>query len=160
MGACLGRIQNCGPGAFEKPHDRFDCVGVDVVLLGPRAVRPGERIPVLAGGGCHARCAVCIGASLASKSAERIEVAAWLSFCKLVLHPLSVALAALVLFPVEPFAAVVMISASALPVAGNVYMLAQYYNVAPARVSAAILVTTAVSIVTVSLVIGWLSPLS
>jgi len=37
-------------------------------------------------------------------------------------------------------------------------MLAQHYGVAPARVSAAILVTTAVSIVTVSLVIGWLNP--
>ncbi|MEO0919025.1 MAG: AEC family transporter, partial [Pseudomonadota bacterium] len=31
-----------------------------------------------------------IGASLASKSAERIAVAGWLSFCKLVLHPVAV----------------------------------------------------------------------
>ena len=71
----------------------------------------------------------------------------------------AVALSALVLFPVEPFAAMVMISAAALPVAGNVYILAQHYNVAPQRVSAAILVSTAVSIVTVSVVIGWLQGL-
>ncbi len=32
-----------------------------------------------------------IGASLAGKSAERLSVAAWLSFCKLVLHPAAVA---------------------------------------------------------------------
>lgn len=100
-----------------------------------------------------------IGASLAGKSAERMSVAAWLSFCKLVLHPGAVAIAALWLFPVAAFDAAVMISASALPVAGNVYILAQHYGVAPQRVSAAILVSTAISIVTVSLVIAWVTPL-
>lgn len=100
-----------------------------------------------------------IGASLAGKSAERMSVAAWLSFCKLVLHPGAVAIAALVLFPVAAFDAAVMISASALPVAGNVYILAQHYGVAPQRVSAAILVSTAISIVTVSLVIARVTPL-
>lgn len=96
-----------------------------------------------------------IGASLASKSAERMQIAGWLSFCKLVLHPAFVALAALVLFPVEPYAASVMIAAASLPVAGNIYILAQHYGVAPQRVSASILISTAVSILTVSAVIAW-----
>lgn len=100
-----------------------------------------------------------IGASLATKSAERMSVAAWLSFCKLVLHPAAVALAALVLFPVAQFDAAVMIAAASLPVAGNVYILAQHYGVAPHRVSASILISTAVSIATVSLVIAWVTPL-
>lgn len=103
-------------------------------------------------------CALfAIGASLASKSAERVSVAGWLTFCKLVLHPAFVAFAALVLFSVNPFSATVIISAAALPVAGNIFILAQHYSVAPQRVSAAILVSTAVSIVTVSLVIGTLT---
>lgn len=103
-------------------------------------------------------CALfAIGASLASKSAERVSVAGWLTFCKLVLHPAFVAFAALVLFSVDPFSATVIISAAALPVAGNIFILAQHYGVAPQRVSAAILVSTAVSIVTVSLVIGTLT---
>ena len=72
-----------------------------------------------------------IGASLATKSAERVSIAAWLSFAKLVLHPGAVAVAALWAFEVDPFAAGVMISAAALPVAGNVYILAQHYGVAP-----------------------------
>lgn len=100
-----------------------------------------------------------IGASLAGKSAERMSVAIWLSFCKLVLHPAAVAIAALWLFPVAAYDAAVMISAAALPVAGNVYILAQHFGVAPQRVSAAILVSTAASIVTVSLVIAWVTPL-
>jgi len=38
-------------------------------------------------------------------------------------------------------------------------MLAQHYGVAPHRVSAAILISTALSILTVSLVIAWVAPL-
>jgi len=100
-----------------------------------------------------------IGASLASKSAERVQVAGWLSFCKLVLHPLIVALFALVVFDVDPYAGAVMIAACSLPVAGNIYMIAQHYGVAPQRVSASILISTALSILTVSLVIAWVTPL-
>lgn len=99
-----------------------------------------------------------IGASLADKSAERMAVAGWLSFAKLVLHPAAVALAALVVFPVGAYPASVMIAAAALPVAGNVYILAGHYGVAPHRASAAILISTLVSILTVTAVIAWGSP--
>ncbi|MCG3269414.1 AEC family transporter [Yoonia sp. I 8.24] len=98
-----------------------------------------------------------IGASLASKSAERLAVAGWLSFCKLILHPLAVAIAAFYIFGIAPYAAGVMIAAASLPVAGNVYILAQHYGVAPARVSATILISTVASVVTVSLVIAWVT---
>jgi malonate transporter and related proteins len=98
-----------------------------------------------------------IGASLADKSAERVRPAVWLSGAKLVLHPLAVAVAALWLFPVDPFAAGVMISAAALPVAGNVYILSAHYGIARQRVSAAILISTAASILTVPVVIAWVT---
>jgi malonate transporter len=120
---------------------------------------PVNEFLALLGGAATPGALFAIGASLASKSAERLEVAGWLTFCKLVLHPAFIAFAALVLFPVDAYTASVMIAASALPVAGNVYMLAQHYGVAPQRVSAAILVSTAISIVTVSLVIAWVSTL-
>ncbi|MEI4233848.1 AEC family transporter [Roseovarius sp. D22-M7] len=100
-----------------------------------------------------------IGASLASKSAERLSITGWLSFCKLVLHPAAVAVSALMLFDVPPYAAAVMIAAASLPVAGNVFMLAQHYEVAPKRVSSSILISTVAAIVTVSLVIGWVNQL-
>ncbi len=96
-----------------------------------------------------------IGASLATKSAERVQTALWLSFAKLVIHPACVALGVLWLFPVSTFSATVAISTAALPVAGNVYMLAQHYNVAPHRASAAIFLSTLISIVTLPLVIAW-----
>lgn len=101
-----------------------------------------------------------IGASLAAIAAERVQVAAWLSFCKLVLHPAAVAIAALWIIPIDPYSAAVVISAAALPVAGNVYILAQHYGVAPHRASAAILLSTVVSIGTVSAVIAWVATLT
>ncbi len=111
------------------------------------------------GGAATPGALFAIGASLASKSAERIEVAAWLSGCKLVLHPAAVALMALVVYDVPAFSAHVMIAAASLPVAGNVYILAQHYGVAPQRVSASILVSTVVSVLTVSAVIAWIGSL-
>lgn len=99
-----------------------------------------------------------IGASLASKSAERLEIAGWLSFCKLILHPALVALGLLIFFPVDTYSAVVVISAASLPVAGNVYILAQHYGAAAHRASAAIFISTVLSIVTVSPIIAFVSP--
>ncbi|MES2539694.1 MAG: AEC family transporter [Pseudomonadota bacterium] len=102
-------------------------------------------------------CALfAIGASLAGRSAERVEVAAWLSFSKLILHPLAVA-GACWLFGVTGYQAGVMIAAAALPVAGNVFILAQHYGVAPQRVSTAILLSTAGSVLTVTAVIALIS---
>lgn len=102
-------------------------------------------------------CALfAIGASLAGRSAERVEVAAWLSVSKLVLHPLAVA-GSCWIFGVTGFAAGVMIAAAALPVAGNVFILAQHYRVAPQRVSTAILLSTGASVVTVTLAIALIS---
>ena len=155
----LSTLRTVGIGLLKNPM-------IVAITLGflwsglqiPIPVPVNEFLAIL-GGAATPGALFAIGASLASKSAERIEIAGWLTFCKLVLHPLFVAFAALFLFGVAPYSAGVIIAAAALPVAGNVYMLAQHYGVAPQRVSAAILVSTTVSIVTVSLVVGWVSAL-
>ena len=118
---------------------------------------PVDEFLTILGAAATPAALFAIGASLAPKTTERLSVALWLSFAKLVLHPLAVAIAALMIFKVEPFAAGVMIAAASLPVAGNVYILARNYGVAPQRVSASILISTMVSIVTVSLVVGWIT---
>jgi len=103
-------------------------------------------------------CALfAIGASLAAKSAERLTVASYLTLTKLIIHPAAVTVAALFIFPIEPYAAGVMIAASALPVAGNIYIIAQHYGVAPQRASAAIFLSTVVSVLTLPVVIAWVS---
>ena len=124
----------------------------------------GWQVPALANefltllGAAATPCALfAIGASLADKKIERLRIVSWLSFGKLVLHPTLVAGSALLLFGVEPQVAGVLIAAAALPVAGNVFILAQHYNTGPARVSAAILVSTLVSIATVPVAIAWVT---
>ncbi|KIN63082.1 Auxin efflux carrier family protein [Sulfitobacter noctilucicola] len=123
----------------------------------PIPVPLNEFLDIL-GGAATPGALFAIGASLALTKPDKMQIAGWLTFCKLVLHPLFVGFAALFLFGVDPFKAGVLIAAAALPVAGNVYMLAQHYGVAPARVSTAILVSTVLSILTVSLVVGWVTP--
>lgn len=155
----LGMVKMVGIGLLKNPMIVAMSLGLLVSGFSVPVPVPVNEFLAILGGAATPGALFAIGASLASKSAERIEVAGWLTFCKLVLHPAFIAFAALYLFSVEPYAASVMIAAAALPVAGNVYMLAQHYGVAPQRVSAAILVSTAISIVTVSVVIAWVTAL-
>jgi len=113
----------------------------------------------LLGGAATPGALFAIGASLAEKTAERPHVAGWLSLCKLVLHPAAVAIALLWVFDMPGFSAAVVIAAAALPVAGNVFIIAQSYEVAPRRVSSAIFISTAAAVVSVSAVIGWTATL-
>jgi len=150
-------LKTIGLGLLKNPMIVSIVLGFTWSALNVPIPQPMNEFLAILGGAATPGALFAIGASLASKSAERMEVAGWLSFCKLVLHPAAVAVTALMLFDVDRYAASVMIAAAALPVAGNVYMIAQHYGVAPQRVSAAILISTAVSIATVSLVIGWVS---
>ncbi|MDO5529941.1 MAG: AEC family transporter [Paracoccus sp. (in: a-proteobacteria)] len=113
---------------------------------------PADEFLVLLGAAATPGALFAIGASLVGRRAERLSRAIWLSTAKLVLHPLSVGIAALLL-GVESFAAGVMIAAAALPVAGNVYILAQHFDLAVQRISSAILISTAASIATIPVVI-------
>ena len=150
----FGILRTVGSGLVRNPMIVAVVLGfawssLDIPIPGPM----NEFLGIL-GAAATPGALFAIGASLASKSAERLSVAVWLSFAKLVLHPAFVAVGLLVLFPVDPYTAAVAISAAALPVAGNVYILAQHYGVAPQRVSASILVSTAVSILTVTAVLA------
>ncbi|MBT8410554.1 MAG: AEC family transporter [Octadecabacter sp.] len=150
----LGVLRTVGVGLLKNPMIVSITLGLIVSSLGLPIPKPANEFLALLGAAATPGALFAIGASLASKSAERVAVAGWLSFAKLVLHPLAVAFAALVMLPVDPYAAGVMITAAALPVAGNVYILAQHYGVAPSRVSASILISTAASVVTVAAVIA------
>ncbi|MBM2575496.1 AEC family transporter [Jannaschia sp. Os4] len=147
-----------GLGLAKNPMIVSIAAGIAWSATGRDLWAPLNEFLAILGAAATPGALFAIGASLAGKSTERVVVAGWLSFGKLVLHPAAVAVSAFYIFPVaDPYQATVMIAASALPVAGNVYMLAAHYGVAAQRVSASILVSTAISIVTVSVVIGLLT---
>ncbi|WP_146346252.1 AEC family transporter [Phaeobacter marinintestinus] len=151
----LGTLRMIGLGLLKNPMIVSISAGILWSALSLPIPDPLNDFLTILGGAATPGALFAIGASLASKSAERVQIAVWLSTCKLILHPFFVAIGVFLLFPVDPFSAAVAVAASALPVAGNVYMLAQHYGVAPHRVSAAILLSTAASILTVPPVIAW-----
>ncbi|MDO6584846.1 AEC family transporter [Salipiger sp. 1_MG-2023] len=158
-GAREGRIsaqifRSVALGLLRNPMIMSISAGLAVSALGLPVPHVMSEFVTLLGNAATPCALFAIGASLASKSAERLAVAGWLSFAKLVLHPLCVAAAVFLIYPVTPFQAAVAISAAAMPVAGNVFMMAQHYGIAPQRVSATILISTALSIVTLSTIIG------
>ncbi len=152
-------FQTVGLGLVKNPMIMSMIAGLLVSAYEVPVPVPVEEFVIILGAAATPGALFAIGASLASKNAERISVAGWLTFCKLVLHPAAVAGVVLFVIPVDPYLASVMIAAASLPVAGNIYMIAQHYGVAPTRVSASILLSTAVSVLTVSIVIGWVQQL-
>lgn len=151
-------LRALGMGLSRNPMIVAIVLGLAWSALQIPIPRPMNDFLTILGAAATPGALFAIGASLASKSAERVQVAAWLSFAKLVLHPILVAIGVIWLFPIDPFNAAVVVAAAALPVAGNVYILAQHFGVAPQRASAAILLSTAASILTLSVAIALVSP--
>ncbi|HHL20285.1 MAG TPA: AEC family transporter [Aliiroseovarius sp.] len=152
-----GTVKAIALGLVRNPMIVAMAAGLAWAATGWTLPAPAEEFVTMLGAAATPGALFAIGASLAGRHVGNWAVTGWLTFAKLVLHPASVALAALVIFPVDRFSAGVMIAAASLPVAGNVYMLAAHYRIVPERVSAAILLSTLFSIVTVTLVIGWVS---
>jgi hypothetical protein len=148
-------LRTVGLGLVRNPMILSILAGLAWSGLGWPVPAPADAFLATLGSAATPGALFAIGASLAGKSAERLYVAGWLSFCKLILHPAAVAVAALAVFGVERGVAGVMIATAALPVAGNVYILAQHYGVAPQRVSASILISTLFSVLTIPAAIAW-----
>ena len=150
----LATLGSVAKGLLANPMIVSIALGLGWSATGWPLPGPIDATLALLGAAATPGALFAIGASLATRSAERVSVAAWLSFAKLVLHPGAVAVATLLVFSIEPFAAGIVIAAAAMPVAGNVYILAQHYGVAPQRVSSAILISTIAAVATLSWVIA------
>ena len=79
-----------------------------------------------------------------------------ITLLKLILHPLLVALFFLGIPGQEPIWVKVAILSSCLPVAANVFMLANHYGAYTGRTASAILVSTALASATVPVILYWL----
>jgi hypothetical protein len=153
----LGLFRVLGLGLLKNPMIVSMVLGLAWSATALPVPGPVNDFLLILGAAATPGALFAIGASLAERSAERLAVAGWLTLCKLVLHPLAVAAAVYLVFPVETGRAGVAVAAAALPVAGNIFILAQHYRVAPQRVSAAILLSTTASILTVTAVVAWVA---
>lgn len=98
-----------------------------------------------------------IGLSLCSYSlAGGFGQVAWLTVAKLVLHPFAVWLCVTYLFALDPFWADSAVILAALPVGTLVFIVSQRFDVKVVTSSAAIIATTALSVLTLSILLFWL----
>jgi malonate transporter and related proteins len=103
-------------------------------------------------GGTAGPCALfALGATLAGrKVAGGTAEVSYMTLMKLAVHPAALFLTTTVLFDVQPLWATAALLGAALPIAANVFIVARQYDVYVVRTSSAILVSTAVSMVSVS----------
>lgn len=92
-----------------------------------------------------------VGRSIMSNAGEVI----WLSALKAVINPILAFVLVTYVFVLEPLWAQAAIILSAMPVGTNPYVIAQQYNVHVEIVSPAIVISTAMSVVTVFVVLLW-----
>jgi len=103
-------------------------------------------------GGTAGPCALfALGATLAGRQvAGGAAEVSYMTFMKLAVHPAVLFFTTTLLFGVDPLWATAALLGSALPIAANVFIVARQYDVYVVRTSSAILVSTAVSMISVS----------
>lgn len=142
-------------GAVANPF--LISIAVGVLLSATEIGLPGplDRFAAFLGGAAGPAALFSLGLSLAGRRVEgAIGGIAVMTALKLFAHPMLVWLA-LTALELPPATVAIGTVVAAMPVAGNVFVIAQQYGVAPRRSSAAILVSTVVAVVTVALALAW-----
>ncbi len=120
---------------------------------------PVERFTDLLGAAAGPCALFALGATLTARPVSTgLAEVSYITFFKLLVHPAAIFLATTYLLDVDPLWATVATLSASLPVAANVFIVALQYDTYVERVSSAILISTAVSVVTVSALLLLLSP--
>jgi malonate transporter and related proteins len=120
---------------------------------------PLENFTELLGGAAGPCALFALGATLASQRiSSGLGEVSYMTAFKLFIHPAAMWFATTRIFDVDPLWATVATLGAALPVAANVFIVARQYDTYVERTSSAILVSTAVSVVTVSALLVVLNP--
>jgi malonate transporter and related proteins len=125
--------------------------GVLVSAAGLGLPTPVENFADLLGRSAGPCALFALGATLAGfPISTGISEVSYMTFFKLLIHPAAIWFATTRIFDVDPLWATVAILGASLPVAANVFIVAKQYDTYVERVSSAILISTAISVVTVS----------
>lgn len=140
-------------GAIRNPFAVAIVVGVVLSASGIGLPGAAATFSNFLGGAAAPTALFALGMSLSQRSvAEKLAPVIGLSFLKLIIHP---AVAALVLYLLGSPITIVIIGTiiAAMPVAQNVYVLAEHYGVMVQRCSAAILLSTIIAVFTITLLL-------
>jgi hypothetical protein len=158
---CLELFVNPRPGAVKRalggvvrsPLIWPIALAVAIVALGIRVPLPVERFATLLAGAAGPCALFAIGLFVSQLSIRAGIAASWPSTTlKLVVHPALMALLAFYLLPIDPFWAKIGVVCASLPLGATAFVLAQRYKLLEAETSTGAVLSTAVSVITVSIV--------
>ena len=177
------RTQHAKTEAGQRAHDRDTAASVvkNVLMAMRNAIIHPVPLPIIAGllfaqtgwaipavvdkplqllGSAFGPLAlVLVGVTLAhTKVGAHLKGAFAISVVKNALHPALMAALGWA-FGLSGMPLAVMVVAASLPVGANVFLFSQRYHVAQDLITASVAVTTAIALVSVSLVMAWLGPI-
>ena len=162
---CLELFVNPHPGGMRRalggvvrsPLIWPIAIAILLVALQVKIPLPVERFATLLAGAAGPCALFAIGLFVSQLSIRAGAAASWQSaMLKLGLHPLLMALLAFHVFSVDPFWAKIAVVCASLPLGATAFVLAQRYKLLEAETSTGAVISTAVSLLTVSLVMGLL----
>ena len=129
-----------------------------LVAMGIKIPLPVERFATLLAAAAGPCALFAIGLFVSQLSIRAGARASWQTTAlKLVIHPLLMALLAYQVLPVDAFWAKIAVVCAALPLGATAFVLAQRYRLLEAETSTGAVVSTAASLLTVSLVMALLT---
>ncbi|MEO1198383.1 MAG: AEC family transporter [Pseudomonadota bacterium] len=150
--AVVGRIAR---GVFLNPFILSIALGLTLSASGFGLPGSVERFADFLGAAAGPAALFALGVSLAGRRIEGDTLAIGaMSVLKLFVHPALIYLTLAYGFGIASSTAAIFAVIAAMPVAGNVFVIASQYGVFVRRASASVLVSTLVSVVTVSLALS------
>ena len=153
-----GGVRRALGGVVRSPLIWPIALAIALVFFQVRIPVPVDRFATLLAAAAGPCALFAIGLFVSRLSIREGAAASWQSTAlKLVLHPLLMALLAFHVLNVDPFWAKIAVICAALPLGATAFVLAQRYRLLEAETSTGAVISTAASVITVSLVMAFLS---
>ena len=153
-----GGVRRALKGVIMSPLIWPIFLAVLLVALQVKIPLPAERFATLLAAAAGPCALFAIGLFVSELSIRAGAAASWqTTLLKLVLHPLLMAALVFGLLPVDALWAKIAVVCASLPLGATAFVLAQRYNLLEAETSTGAVVSTAASLLTVSLVMALLA---
>ena len=156
-GAAMDIVRKAGRGVIFNPFVLSIAAGIAWSATGWAIPGPVETFTGLLGKAAAPTALFALGATLAGRPmSDAMTEALHMSAAKLFLHPALVWLSLTVLFDIPAAWVTAAVLTAAAPVAGNVYIIASNYGIYVLRASTAVLVSTAIAVLSFSALVAFL----
>jgi malonate transporter len=153
-----GSVRRALAGVVKSPLIWPIALAIALVAVDLKIPTPVERFASLLAAAAGPCALFAIGLFVSQLSIRAGAAASWQStVLKLVLHPVLMAVLAFWVLPVDPFWAKIAVVCASLPLGATAFVLAQRYKLLEAETSTGAVISTAASVITVSLVMALLA---